>query len=205
MAPDFSPERQSGGRVAGIDEVGRGPWAGPVVAAAVILEPDHFPDDIAARLDDSKKLTPRGREYLYTRLHAIAEIGLGQASVAEITAFNILQASLLAMRRAVAALPQPPDRALIDGHRLPALPMPGRCIVGGDGVSFSIAAASVIAKVTRDGLMGRLARIYPGYGWERNAGYGTPEHRCALSHLGLTPEHRRGFRPIRALIDDRSP
>ena len=199
--PDFSLERAAGGRVAGVDEVGRGPLAGPVLAAAVVF-PGGVPNALARLLDDSKKLTPARRDDAYAALCAApaAEIALGAASVAEILCLNILGASLLAMRRAVSRLPAPPDLALVDGDRPPVLACPVRCVIGGDAISLSIAAASIVAKVTRDRLMTRLARRYPGYGWDRNAGYPTAAHRDALLSLGLTPHHRAGFAPVAAII-----
>jgi ribonuclease HII len=191
------------GRVAGIDEVGRGPLAGPVVAAAVVL-PRRLPKGLALLLDDSKKLNRSERETAYAKLFALraaglVEIGIGAASVAEIVRINILQASLLAMRRAVARLSQPPDHALVDGDRPPMLDCPVRCVVGGDAICVSIAAASIVAKVVRDRAMARLALRFPAYGWETNAGYGTPPHRDALTRFGATPHHRPTFGSVRQL------
>jgi len=194
--PDLRLETEAGGIVAGIDEVGRGPWAGPVVAAAVILDAAALPRGLADAIDDSKRLSARRREDIADRLPACARIGIGAAATAEITSLNILGATFLAMRRAVDALGAPPDLALVDGNRLPSLPCPARTVVKGDGVSLSIAAASIVAKVTRDRLMARLAARYPGFGWERNAGYGTAEHQAALRRLGVTPHHRKSFAPI---------
>ena len=195
--PDFALEREApSAPVAGIDEVGRGPLAGPVIAAAVILDADRLPAAIAGAIDDSKKLTAAKRETLAAWIEANAIMALGQASVDEIDRFNILQASLLAMTRAATALPTAPAFALVDGNQLPKLACPARAVVGGDGLSLSIAAASIVAKVARDRLMTELDRRYPGYGWAHNAGYGTVEHRSALLHLGATPEHRRSFSPI---------
>ncbi|MGH7097517.1 MAG: ribonuclease HII [Stellaceae bacterium] len=200
--PDFAIERRARGVVCGIDEAGRGPLAGPVVAAAVILDPRHFPRSLRANLDDSKRLTAGEREDCARALAACARrgaahIALGAASVREIDALNILRATLLAMARAVAALGLRPDRALVDGNIAPALACPVETIIGGDGLSFSIAAASVIAKVRRDRVMRVLAQRYPGYGWEKNAGYPTAEHGAALGRLGITPHHRRSFAPVR--------
>lgn len=192
MPPDLHLERALDGLVAGIDEAGRGPWAGPVVAAAVILERDAVPQGI----DDSKALTRVRRETLFKALQASATIGVGQASVGEIEHLNILAATMLAMARAVEDLGVVPCHALIDGNRAPDLACPATTVVGGDRRSLSIAAASIIAKVTRDAIMARLAADHPGYGWERNAGYGTAEHRAALDRLGVTPHHRRKFAPI---------
>ena len=198
--PDFLLERDHGGRVAGVDEVGRGPLAGPVVAAAVVFRAG-VPDPLAPLLDDSKKLDGEAREAAYVALLAsgAAEIAVGAASVAEIGRINILRASLLAMTRAVARLPRPPELALVDGNVAPALGCPVRCVIGGDARSFSIAAASIVAKVTRDRLMARLARRCPGYGWECNSGYATPPHRAALRSLGATRHHRPGFGTVRLL------
>jgi len=196
--PNFALERAAVlSPVAGIDEAGRGPLAGPVVAAAVILDMDRMPKKIARAIDDSKKLAAPVREKLALWISGNAITGLGQASVEEIDRINILQASLLAMTRAVAALAVAPAFALVDGDKLPKqLACPARAVIGGDGLSLSIAAASILAKVTRDRHMSELDRRYPGYGWAHNAGYGTPEHRTALLHLGVTPEHRRSFSPI---------
>ena len=194
--PNYNLESQAGGKVAGIDEAGRGPWAGPVVAAAAILDPATLPRSLMARLDDSKKLNRKIRETLFGELQGKAAIGVGIADIGEIDTINILQATLLAMRRALDNLPFQPDFALVDGNRAPDLPCPCRTVVKGDSRSLSIAAASIVAKVTRDRLMRRLAEEFPGYGWERNAGYGTAEHRAALERLGITPHHRRSFAPI---------
>ncbi|MDJ0942596.1 MAG: ribonuclease HII [Kiloniellales bacterium] len=207
--PDYALESRlgalHGGRVAGIDEAGRGPWAGPVVAAAVVLDRDALPPALLARLDDSKALKPAEREAIHDALEAEAElgkvwIGRGQAEVEEIDRLNILAATMAAMARALAALTPAPAAALVDGNRLPALACPAEAVVKGDGRSLSIAAASIVAKVTRDREMAALARRFPGYGWERNRGYGTAEHQAALASLGVTPAHRRTFRPIRELL-----
>lgn len=200
--PDFSIEDTLAGRVAGIDEAGRGPWAGPVVAAAVVLDRAGLPPDLAAGLDDSKKLSASSREALFDGIALHAAVGVGEADVAEIDTINILAATLLAMRRAVDALPLAPDFALVDGTHAPQLDCPIRCIVRGDASSCSIAAASIVAKVTRDRMMAALARQCPGYGWERNAGYGTPEHAGALEKLGVTRHHRRSFAPIARLLSN---
>lgn len=198
--PDFTLEAAAGGRVAGVDEVGRGPLAGPVLAAAVVL-PCPPPPALTALLDDSKRLNAAQRARAAAALRACgAELALGAASVAEIARLNILGATLLAMARAVARLPSPPDLALVDGNRAPPLDCPLRCVVGGDGRSLSIAAASIIAKLARDRAMARLAARWPGYGWEANAGYGTAAHRAALARLGATPHHRAGFGTVRRVI-----
>jgi ribonuclease HII len=191
--PDLSHEKRIGGRVAGVDEVGRGPLAGPVLAAAVVL-PARLPRGLAARIDDSKKLSAPQREAAYAALRESgAEIALGAASVAEIAQLNILHAAMLAMRRAVAGLPRRPDHVLVDGNRVPGCPHPCTAIIGGDAASLSIAAASIIAKVTRDRLMARLHARYPEYGWARNAGYAATLHREAILRCGATPHHRMGF------------
>ena len=200
--PDFALERAAGGIVAGIDEAGRGPWAGPVVAAAVILDPATLPPSLAGGIDDSKTLSPARRRDLYRGLLDRAEIGVGAASVREIEEGNILGATLTAMARALAALPRRPSAALVDGNRAPDLPCRVETVVGGDSLSLSIAAASIVAKVTRDEIMTRLSARYPQFAWERNAGYGTTEHRRALERHGPTPHHRRSFSPIRALLGD---
>ena len=197
LAPDFTMERAGPHPVCGIDEVGRGPWAGPVVAAAVILDPAAIPEG----MNDSKLLTARRREVLAAEIRLAADVGVGIASVAEIEAMNILQASFLAMRRAVAALPRRPALALVDGHlQPPGLPCPCRPVVGGDGLALSIAAASIVAKVTRDAMMVALAQQFPGYGWETNMGYGTRGHWEGLGRLGVSPHHRRGFEPVHKML-----
>ncbi|VUX47605.1 ribonuclease HII, degrades RNA of DNA-RNA hybrids [Candidatus Defluviicoccus seviourii] len=198
--PDFTLEEEVGGIVAGVDEAGRGPLAGPVVAAAVIIDRARLAPRLLAQIDDSKRLSRARREAVFEALADVAHIGIGQADVDEIDRINILQASLLAMRRAVAQLRVQPETALIDGNRAPELSCRSRCVVGGDRLSVSIAAASIVAKVTRDRLITELARLYPGYGWERNAGYGTKEHLDALQILGITPHHRRSFRPVSDIL-----
>jgi ribonuclease HII len=194
--PTLDLELSLGGRVAGIDEAGRGPWAGPVVAAVAILDTTRLPASLANRLDDSKKLARPIREDLFEPIHDYAEIGVGIAETLEIDRINILRATLLAMQRAVSALAAPPAFALIDGNVAPKLCCPTHTVVQGDGLCLSIAAASIVAKVTRDRLMAKLAVEHPGYGWEHNVGYGTPEHRSAIERLGITPHHRRSFAPI---------
>ncbi len=194
--PDLLIENSLSGLVAGVDEVGRGPLCGPVVAAAVIFPTPPAPD-LAGRIDDSKKLSGTSRDLLFARLmESDAIIAVAAASVAEIERLNILGASLLAMRRAVERLARPPAWALIDGNKAPQLACPTRCVVGGDAISLSIAAASIIAKVVRDRGMVRLDRRWPGYGWAANAGYPTKLHLAALARLGPTPHHRMGFRPL---------
>ena len=194
--PTLDLELSLGSRVAGIDEAGRGPWAGPVVAAVAILDAARLPASLAGRLDDSKKLTRPVREELFEPIYDYAEVGVGIAETVEIDRINILRATLLAMQRAVSALAAPPAFALIDGNVAPALCCPTHTVVQGDGLCLSIAAASIVAKVTRDRLMANLAVEHPGYGWERNAGYGTEEHRAAIERLGITRHHRRSFAPI---------
>lgn len=185
----------------GIDEVGRGPLAGPVTAAAVILPSD--PDFLASLngLNDSKKLSAKKREMFFDLIMAHCQVGLGHASVEEIDHYNILQATFIAMQRAVEALPQKPTHALIDGNRVPV--MEGiECtpIIGGDGIEPCIMAASVVAKVTRDRLMTTLAQDYPHYGWESNAGYGTKTHLEGLQSHGVTQHHRRSFGPVKRVL-----
>ena len=192
----FEFEDRHFGTIAGVDEAGRGPWAGPVVAAAVVLDRERVPPG----LDDSKKLSAAARARFFAALQGAAIIGVGQASVAEIDTLNILQATLLAMTRAVAALGRDVDHILVDGNRLPQWPHSASAIIGGDGQSASIAAASIIAKVTRDRMMAQLHAEYPGYGWATNQGYGTAEHRRALTALGVTAHHRRSFAPVRARL-----
>ena len=194
--PDLSYETRIGGRIAGVDEVGRGPLAGPVLAAAVILL-RPLPPSVTALIDDSKKLTAPRRAAALAALRANgALIALGAASVREIEALNILHASMLAMRRAIAALPQTPTHILVDGNRAPGCNIPCTTIVHGDASSLSIAAASIAAKITRDHLMARLDARYPGYGWAKNAGYAAPIHRAAIIRHGPTPHHRNGFGPL---------
>lgn len=190
--PTLEIELGYDGHVIGVDEAGRGPLAGPVVAAAVLLDPDCIPHGI----DDSKKLSEIDRARLHDMLIGCARIGVGIASVAEIDEINILQASLLAMSRAVDALGAPPVMVLVDGNQKPRWQHPCRTVVGGDALSLSIAAASIIAKVTRDRMMVAHDGEHPGYGWRTNKGYGTREHLEALRVLGPTPLHRRSFAPV---------
>jgi ribonuclease HII len=201
--PDFALEAEEG-RVAGIDEAGRGPLAGPVVAAAVIFRTAP-PEPLAALIDDSKRLSVARREAAFAALRSAAaegllEWGIGAASAAEIGRLNILRATHLAMARAVARLGTPPDLALVDGHAPPPLPCPVRCIIGGDRLSVSIAAASILAKVIRDRAMRRLDARWPGYGFAQHAGYPTAAHREALVRLGPTPHHRKGFGPVDRVV-----
>lgn len=198
--PDFSIEQEHQGVVAGIDEVGRGPWAGPVIAAAVIL-PRNMSHELMDSLDDSKRLSPARRETLLSMISRCADIGIGCASVAEIEQNNILVASHIAMVRAVTRLPRVPSIALIDGKHIPEdLPCAGRAVIKGDSLSLTIAAASIVAKVTRDRIMASLALRYPAFGWERNSGYGTREHRDGLALRGITRHHRRTYAPIAKIL-----
>jgi len=199
--PNFDFERSAFARgfarVAGIDEAGRGPWAGPVVAAAVILNPEALPQGI----NDSKKLTHARREELYDIILAGAEVGIGIIDVAVIDRDNILQATYAAMIQAVSALASAPLLALVDGNRAPKLTCPAETVIEGDGKCLSIAAASIIAKVTRDRMMIDLDRQCPGYGFAKHKGYGTADHQEALSRLGPSAHHRRSFEPIRILFE----
>jgi ribonuclease HII len=195
--PDLSLEmRYAGARVCGIDEAGRGPLAGPVVAAAVVFRKPRLPRRFLSRLDDSKLLTPAVRAELLPEIYEHGEVGIGSATVEEIDRVNILQATFLAMQRAMTALGEAPTVALVDGNQPPELGCTVETVIGGDGLCASIAAASIVAKVTRDTLMIELSEHHPGYGWERNVGYGTPEHLDALTRLGITAQHRRSFRPV---------
>jgi ribonuclease HII len=202
--PDLSLEAAEGGVCVGIDEVGRGPLAGPVVAAAVVI-PAGFPSDLAAAIDDSKRLSPATRTDLAQAIRVHAPAALGAATVADIDRVNILQASFLAMAEAMAgldgALDAAPEVALVDGNRPPPLPCRVRTVVGGDGLSLSIAAASIVAKVARDAMMTALAETFPGYGWETNMGYPTAAHLDALERLGVTPHHRRSFGPVARILE----
>lgn len=201
MIPDYSFESAAiagGARlIAGVDEVGRGPLCGPVTAAAVILDPARLPEGLA----DSKTLSAARREVACAAILAMAQVSVAHATVEEIDRLNILQASHLAMERAVAGLAVMPDHVLVDGNRLPKnLPCRAEAVVKGDARSLSIAAASIVAKVVRDRLMVDLAQQHPGYGWERNAGYPTKDHLQALLNLGVTPHHRRSFRPVHNIL-----
>jgi len=200
--PDFNLENAHSGLICGVDEAGRGPWAGPVTAAAVIFDQTTLSPELAQSLNDSKKMSAKKRESLIDRIKAESIWSVGEASVSEIDEFNILQATYLAMTRAIDGLAQTPDFALIDGNKIPPqLSLPAEAIVKGDGLSCSIAAASIIAKVTRDRTMAQLAEEYPGYGWEKNAGYGVKLHQEGLRTLGPTPHHRTSFKPIKKLLN----
>lgn len=197
--PRFDLERKIAGLVAGIDEAGRGPLAGPVYAAAVILDGNRLPKGV----DDSKVMSEARRENAYDEIMACAvSVGVGIASAGEIDRINILQATFLAMRRAFEALAVRPVHALVDGNRLPGLACPADAIVKGDAKVLSIAAASIIAKVTRDRLMCELDVVHPGYHWAQNKGYGTAGHIAALQRLGPTVHHRLSFAPVAHLISE---
>ncbi len=184
------------GAIAGVDEAGRGPWAGPVVAAAVVLDLDCLPVGIA----DSKALRVQERDAAFASIQKNARVGVGVADVGQIDRDNILNATMWAMAEAVAQLEEMPRLVLVDGNRRPPVGCEARTVVKGDAKCLSIAAASIVAKVTRDRLMTDLAEVYPGYGFERHKGYGTPQHREALHRLGATPIHRRSFRPVQLAL-----
>jgi ribonuclease HII len=193
----FEQAALASGRLCGIDEAGRGPLAGPVVAAAVILDPARPIDG----LRDSKVLKAGQREELALRIRGRAvAFAVAQASVEEIDTLNILQATLLAMRRAVDALPVVADYALVDGNQMPRLAIPGRAIVAGDALEPAISAASILAKTARDAMMRAFDTQHPGYGFARHMGYGTPDHLECLHRLGPCPLHRRSFAPVRSLL-----
>ncbi len=204
LLPDYSYERTLASEfacIAGVDEVGRGPLAGPVVAAAVVLDGARLPVGVT----DSKKLSLTRREALFNEIMAHHAVGIGEASVEEIDRLNIRRAALLAMQRAVAALPETPDHVLVDGRDVPEnLPCNGKAIIKGDARIMSIGAASIIAKVTRDRMMRLLAAEHPAFGWEKNAGYGTAVHMAALTEMGPTIHHRRSFAPVRAFFMEES-
>lgn len=197
-AMEFAEAAIHGNRIAGVDEAGRGPWAGPVVAAAVVFRGR----DIPSGLNDSKALSAGTREALFAEIIESAHVGVGIADVGRIDRDNILQATMWAMAAAIAGLPAPPTAALIDGNRAPPLSCPTRTVVKGDASCANIAAASIIAKVTRDRMMIALAETFPGYGFERHKGYGTRQHQEALARLGVTPHHRRSFRPIQLALEN---
>lgn len=194
---DPAYEQSFGGLIAGIDEAGRGPWAGPVVAAAVVFYTSNIPQGV----HDSKKLSSARRAEIYDAILKNAHVGVGIATAEEIDKVNILQATFLAMQRAYNLLGITPDIALIDGNKCPKLPCTTKAIIGGDALCPSIAAASIIAKVTRDRIMTELAQDHPQYGWDRNAGYGTAQHQDALKNFGVTPHHRRSYKPIQLLLE----
>lgn len=202
--PDFACEKTIAAAklIAGVDEAGRGPWAGPVVAGAVVFPNLEISDSLARGLDDSKKLTAAKRDALFDELRrSNALIGCGMASVEEIDALNILRATFLAMRRAVESLPAVPDFAIVDGNKIPPeLPCPARFLIKGDALSLSVAAASIVAKVTRDRLMRDLAKEFPYYGWEKNAGYGTKAHQDGLKTHGVCVHHRKSYAPVQRIL-----
>lgn len=205
--PNWDIENEFKGVVCGVDEAGRGPWVGPVVAGAVVFLSRDINSELLNGINDSKKLSAQKREKLYDLLLAEERAerityGIGEASAAEIDELNILQATFLAMKRAVQKLKITPEYALIDGNRLPAdFACPCSCYIAGDGRSYSIAAASILAKVYRDRLLKDLALKYPGYGFEKNAGYGTKDHIEGLKKYGVTPEHRKSYRPIKEILE----
>lgn len=204
--PDLSYENacNTEGLVFGLDEAGRGPWCGPVVAACVCWPNGQVPEELAKAINDSKKLSAKKREQLFPKImNSNAIVGIGEASAKEIDEINILQASFLAMKRALDSVKEKgyvPAFALIDGNKLPKWDIPMQAIIGGDAKSLSIAAASIVAKVTRDRIMQELAKDYPQYGWDKNAGYGTKTHIEALEKYGITPHHRKTYAPIARLI-----
>lgn len=202
--PNLEIESRYKGLVGGIDEAGRGPWAGPVVAAtAVFLDPFSLSSSLLNGIQDSKKLSKLKREFLYQELKTLDSFsyGIGIASVEEIDRLNILKATFLAMERSVHSLSQPPQTLLIDGKHIPSFQgIQTIPIIKGDNISLSIAAASILAKVSRDKIMESLAHAHPFYGWERNAGYGTGQHQEALKIHGITPHHRKSFAPIKRLV-----
>lgn len=203
MALDFTHESQLAGPVAGVDEVGRGPWAGPVVACACILIPEYIDMSLFCEIDDSKKLSKLKRRKLHgylTQTPSGVLYALGEASVQEIDQLNILQATFLAMKRAVEGLSQQPKSLLIDGNQDPKLGIPTQLLIKGDSKSPSIAAASIIAKVYRDTIMEDLAKEYSHYGWESNSGYGAKAHQDGLAQYGVTPHHRTSYAPIQRCL-----
>ena len=202
--PDFSLEESLGlstrAVIVGVDEVGRGPLAGPVTAAAVFVDRQKITSDLLTKIDDSKKIPQKQRATISKQIEGIAIIGIGWASSSEIDQLNILEATMLAMQRAIFSLRKQiildPDYILIDGNKVPRLDFPSKAIVRGDEKSISIAAASIVAKSKRDAFMTSLSKLYPCYGWEKNAGYGTREHLAAIEREGITVHHRRSFKPI---------
>ena len=200
--PDFEFERCHSGIVAGLDEAGCGPWAGPLVAAAVVLPNVSVLPSFINAVNDSKQLSKNSREYLFELITDAKniDVGVGIVSALELDELLLKNAIPRAFERAVNNLKQKPDCLLIDGIRNPKLPYLTTMIKGGDGRSMSIAAASIIAKVTRDRIMEQLHADYPVYGWNTNAGYGTKAHQKALQEWGVTPQHRRSYAPIKALL-----
>ncbi len=204
--PDFELEDLYNGAVAGLDEAGRGPWVGPVVAGCAVFLSRDVDARLLSDLNDSKKLSKKKREMLFDLLQKEAEkgtmlLGIGEASAEEIDRLNILQASFLAMKRALAKIKINPTVALIDGNREPKdFAVPVKSVIKGDAKSYSISAASILAKVYRDRLMEKMAEEYPHYGFEKNAGYGTKDHIAGLQQYGVTPQHRRSYAPIKAFL-----
>lgn len=202
--PTLAIESKYDGLVGGVDEVGRGPWAGPVYAAvAIFLDPPSLSSFFLKEIKDSKKLTKAKRELIFEHLMELQSFhyGIGMASVEEIDQLNILKATFLAMERAVQALPQKPAVLLIDGKYIPSFEgIQSFPVIAGDSLSLSIAAASILAKVTRDQVMEKLSQDHPYYGWENNAGYGTAEHQAGLKAYGVTPHHRRSYAPIKKIL-----
>ena len=204
--PDFLLEDEINGVVAGVDEAGRGPWVGPVAAGCAVFLSRDVDARLLENLNDSKKLSKKKREMLFDLLQKEAEkgtmkLGIGLASAAEIDEINILNASFLAMKRAIEKAGVQPALVLVDGNRVPRdFGWAVKTVIKGDGKSYSIAAASILAKVYRDRLMEEMARQYPGYGFEKNAGYGTKVHIEGLKKFGVTPEHRRSYAPVREFL-----
>ncbi|MFP3035832.1 MAG: ribonuclease HII [Wolbachia sp.] len=196
--PDFTLENKLSGVIAGVDEVGRGPLAGPVMSAAVVFTDRNI---IIEGINDSKKLTAKNRQVLYEKITSVAKFGIGMASVEEINSYNILQATKLSMQRALTNLGLELDYVLVDGNQSPKVKWQVRSIVNGDSLSTSIAAASIIAKVTRDKLMQELHDQHPEYNWYKNKGYGTKEHIDAINLHGITGHHRRNFAPISHFVE----
>lgn len=194
--PDFTLENTLSGIIAGVDEVGRGPLAGPVISAAVIFT-DR--DTVIDGINDSKKLTPKCRQVLYEKITSVARFGIGMASVEEIDSYNILQATKLSIKRALVNLDLELDYVLVDGNQPLEVKWQTKSVVNGDSLSISIAAASIVAKVTRDRLMEELHNKHPQYNWYKNKGYGTKEHLSAIGLHGITKHHRKNFAPIRIL------
>ena len=197
--PDILTERSYGWPeilVAGVDEAGRGPWAGPVVSAAVVLNKENIPEG----LNDSKKLSEKKRVSLFSSINKFHSVGVGKSNIEEIDSMNILQATFLSMKRAVDNLNFSPGLVLVDGNLDPGLEIKTKCIIKGDNISLSIAAASIIAKVTRDNLMLEMDKEYPDYRWKKNKGYGTAEHRNALEMFGPCKYHRKSFSPINKML-----
>ncbi len=194
--PDLSIENSKSGIICGIDEAGRGPWVGDVVAAAVTLG-----EDFPSGMNDSKKLTAKKREELFEKILQTCSVGIGRANVQEIDTINIGKATKLAMKRAYEALTPKPNFALIDGNQLPDLDCEMEYVIKGDSKSLSIAAASIIAKVTRDRELLEMAKEHPEYGWESNKGYGTKQHSDAMQKHGITPYHRQSYAPVRKLLE----